>query len=123
MLERCGFGMKWCTWIYHCISTVRLSVLVNGIPKGFFTIPRELRQGDPLSMLLLVFMMEDFSKMIPGVVEGGFIFAFSVGEANTSLLNTSHLSFTDDISIFCGANPDQIWALRALYYALKLSQS
>jgi hypothetical protein len=36
MLRRCGFGEKWCSWIAHCISSVRFSILVNGTPTNFF---------------------------------------------------------------------------------------
>jgi hypothetical protein len=36
MLKRCGFEEKLCSWIVHCISSVRFSVLVNDTPFGFF---------------------------------------------------------------------------------------
>jgi hypothetical protein len=32
LLRRCGFGEKLCSWITHCISSVRFSVLVNDNP-------------------------------------------------------------------------------------------
>jgi hypothetical protein len=62
MLRRCGFGEKWCSWIAHCISSVRFSVLVNGTPSGFFSGSRGLRQGDSLSHLLFVTVMEALSN-------------------------------------------------------------
>jgi hypothetical protein len=72
MLRRCGFGERWCSWIAHCISLVRFSVLVNGTPAGFFGSSSGLRQGDPLSPLLFVIVMEAFSNVVLCYCSKGF---------------------------------------------------
>ena len=60
LLRRMGFGVKWCKWIRICISTVQFFVLINGSPADFFGSSRGLRQGDPLSPILVLIMMEVF---------------------------------------------------------------
>jgi len=103
MLMRCGFGAKWCSWKAHCISSVRFSVLVNGSPNGFFSSSRGLKQGDPLSPLLFVFVIEAFSRMISSAVSGALLEGFKVG--NAAFL---HLLFADDTLIFCSAHSSQL---------------
>uniref|UniRef100_A0A2N9G4U0 Reverse transcriptase domain-containing protein n=1 Tax=Fagus sylvatica TaxID=28930 RepID=A0A2N9G4U0_FAGSY len=108
MLRRCGFSEKWRTWIFFCVSTARFSVLVNGTPCGFFGSTRGIRQGDPLSPLLFVIVMEAMSRMLDREVGGGFISGFPVGSKASSFLMVSHLLFADDTLIFCEADPNQI---------------
>lgn len=95
---RCGFGRKWCSWIAYCISSLRFSILVNGSPNGFFSSSRGLRQGDPLSPLLFVFVMEALSRRIFAAVSGGLLEGFKVGNDNFS-----YLLFANDSLIFCSA--------------------
>ena len=64
LLKRMGLGVRWCRWIRACISTVQFLVLFNRSPTDFFGSSRGLRQGDPLSPILFLVMMEVFSKMM-----------------------------------------------------------
>ncbi|KAK3229325.1 hypothetical protein Dsin_001206 [Dipteronia sinensis] len=50
MLKKMGFGRKWRQWMFCCMSTPELSVLVNGSPTRQFRMQRGLCQGDPLSL-------------------------------------------------------------------------
>jgi hypothetical protein len=114
LLRRCGFGEKWCSWIKHCVSSVRFSVLIDGTPSSFFGSSRAVRQGNPLSPFLFVLVMEAFSKMLGAFTSRGLISGFSVGSNEQPRVNVSHLFFADDTLIFCGANDSQIRHIGAL---------
>jgi hypothetical protein len=103
LLRRCGFGEKWCSWIKHCISFVHFSVLINGVPSGFFGSSRGVWQGDPLSPFLFVLVMEAFSRMLGAFTSRGLILGFSVGSYEPDRVIVSHLLFAGDTLIFCGA--------------------
>jgi hypothetical protein len=114
LLKRCGFGERWCSWIKHCISSARFSILINGFPSGFFGSSRGVRQGDPLSPFLFVLVMEAFSRMISAMYSRGLISGFSVGSREHDRVEVSHLLFADDTLIFCGTDASQIGYFEAL---------
>jgi hypothetical protein len=101
-----GFGSKWITWMRACTSTVRFSMIVNGSPNGFFKSSCGLRQGDPLSPLLFLLIMEVLSRLLRRSVEMGFIKGFQVGRDMHSRVCVSHLLYADDTILFCDANPE-----------------
>uniref|UniRef100_A0A2N9GHA4 Reverse transcriptase domain-containing protein n=1 Tax=Fagus sylvatica TaxID=28930 RepID=A0A2N9GHA4_FAGSY len=70
---KCRTPGVWISWIRTCISTVRFSIMVNGSPCGFFGSSRGIRQGDPLSPLLFLLIMEVLSRMLRRMEEAGLI--------------------------------------------------
>jgi hypothetical protein len=105
LLERCGFPVRWRNWIRFCISTARFSILINGCPSGFFASSRGLRQGDPLSPLLFVIVMEALSWLLDRAVQGGYFSGFTVGNHEGNEVLVTHLLFADDTLLFCDADP------------------
>jgi len=75
---------------------------------------RGLRQGDPLSPLLFVLVMEVLSRMLSATVESRRLSGFSVGSKYQEDMLVSHLLFADDTLIFCEPNAEQFRDLRCL---------
>ncbi|GMI94762.1 hypothetical protein HRI_003145500 [Hibiscus trionum] len=121
VLKKLGFGEKWRQWIMYCISSANISILVNGSPTPFFSIRRGLRQGCPLSPLLFNLVVETLSALIKSTMSKGFFEAVQIGNSNVKV---SHLQFTDDLIIFCGASEMQVKnvvrLLKGFEYALGL---
>ena len=112
LLERMGFGGRWTSWLKTCVTNVRFSVLVNGSPVRFFGSSRGLRQGDPLSPLLFLLIMEVLSRILKKTEEGGFIQGFHAGPSISTDICISHLLFADDTILFYDASREQILSIR-----------
>jgi hypothetical protein len=108
ILRRMRFGPKWRKWISACISTVRFSILINASLHVFFSSSWGLHQGDPLSLLLFVLVVDTFSRMLSRAMEGCFLSGFLVDNLSNSPLEISHQLFVDDTLIMCDADVDQI---------------
>ena len=108
VLHKMGFGSWWMEWIWRCISTAKFFVLVNGVPAGFFSSTKGLRQGDPLSPYLFVLGMEVLSALIRRAADGGFISGCRFRGRGRMEINVSHLLFADDTIIFCEARKENL---------------
>ncbi|RVW48045.1 putative mitochondrial protein [Vitis vinifera] len=108
VLHKMGFGSWWMEWIWRCISIAKFSVLVNGVPTGFFSSTKGLRQGDPLSPYLFVLRMEVLSAFLRRVADGGFISGCKLRGRGRMELNVSYLLFADDTIIFCKARKENL---------------
>ena len=117
VLKLMGFGRKWRGWIYHCISTASMSILINGSPTASFKMERGLRQGDPLSPFLFILVAEVLNRMILRARDLGFIEGVVVGKDKVEL---THLQFADDTLIFCPAKKDIILNYRRMLDCLSL---
>ena len=107
-----GFGGRWSNWLKTCVTTIRLSILVNGSPASFFGSSRGLRQGDLLSPLHFLLIMEVLSRILKKTEEGGLIQGFHVSPNNSTGIRISHLLFADDTILFCDASREQIFSIR-----------
>ena len=100
-----NFEAKWRKWIWTCVSTVSLSVLVNGAPSRQFHTSRGLRQGCPLSPFLFNLVAEALTSLLHRAVCRDLFCGIKVGKGGTIV---SHLQYADDTIIFCEANQVQL---------------
>ena len=121
VMQGMGFGSKWRRWIWWCISTAKFSVLVNGVPAGFFSSSRGLRQGDPLSPYLFILGMEVLSVLLRRAVARGFISGCTLTGKEGSVCSISRLLFADDMLVFCKASKDQLIYLRWVLFWFEAS--
>ena len=70
------------------------------LKDSFLVRTRGLRQGDPLSPLLFVLVMEAFSRLMLRAKKGGHIDGFSVSSTGGDAMDISHLLFEGDNLVF-----------------------
>jgi hypothetical protein len=64
ILRHIGFSRRWCNWISALLSTTSTKVVVNGRPGRRIAHARGFRQGDPISPMLFVLVMEILNSLI-----------------------------------------------------------
>ncbi|GKV47995.1 hypothetical protein SLEP1_g54839 [Rubroshorea leprosula] len=111
MMDRLGFGIKWRGWIMECLSTTRMSVLINGSPTEEFKARKGLQQGDPLSPFLFLMIGEGLNGLVQKVVSEGLLRGIEVGKRG---LVISLLQFADDTIIMGKADTENIFMVKTI---------
>lgn len=55
VMEQTGFGYIWRGWLTHCVSSMSMSLLINGSPNRPIMMEKGLRKGDPPLPILICF--------------------------------------------------------------------
>ncbi|KAI3452547.1 hypothetical protein Pfo_009211 [Paulownia fortunei] len=95
VLQKMGFPASWISYVKHCIENCWFTVLINGVPMGFFKSSRGLRQGDPISPLLFVLATDFLSWGLDALFREHEDMYY-----RNQALRITHLSYADDIIIF-----------------------
>ncbi|GKV49682.1 hypothetical protein SLEP1_g56420 [Rubroshorea leprosula] len=111
MLGAFGFGDKWRGWILECLSTAKVSVLVNGSPTKEFEMGKGLRQGDSLSPFLFLMVGEALHGLVKKAENEGMLQGVKVGRRG---LVVSLLQFADDTVILGEASKENILTVKAI---------
>jgi len=80
-LENMDIPSKWRSWMHFCLSMVPYSMLVNGEATGFFSSSRGLRQGDPLSPISFILVMETLNRLVNKAVDVRVLEGFQITNA------------------------------------------
>nr|GEX12039.1 RNA-directed DNA polymerase, eukaryota [Tanacetum cinerariifolium] len=97
LLIKFGFEEKWRKWINSCLHSSRGSIIINGSPTDEFQFHKGLKQGDPLSPLLFILVMESLHLSFCRVEEAGLFNGIQL----KSSITISHLFYADD-AVFVG---------------------
>lgn len=120
-LLKWGFAPAWVSIIMECVTSVKYSVKFNGKLLEQFSHSRGLRQGDPLSPFLFLFVADALSTLLNKsmVVDG---LAPVVICRNAPAI--SHLLFADDSLLFFRASVDQVTIVKDVLtmYAMAMGQ-
>ena len=73
VLRKLGFGSRWRDLLCGLLSSSSSQVLLNGIPGDFIQHRRGLRQGDPLSPMLFILVMDVLNWLVTRAAEAGLL--------------------------------------------------
>ncbi|XP_062103545.1 uncharacterized protein LOC133814624 [Humulus lupulus] len=97
LLKALNFPMKFIGWVMSCVQNTSYSLLMNGRIQGKFKGEKGLRQGDPMSPLLFVLIMEYLTRSLQlAALKSSFRYL-----PMCKSLKLINLCFVDHLLLFC----------------------
>lgn len=96
-----GFSARWVDLVMECITTTSFSILLNGIPHGYFYPKKGIRHGDPLSPYNFIICIEPLIRQLNLVATDPKSHVRILSSPRG--LNISNLVFADDCLLFAKA--------------------
>jgi hypothetical protein len=78
VMRKMGFGHIWWDMISRLLTTSSTQILLNGVPGDFIAHQRGLRQGDPLSPMLFILILDVLALLVQRASEEGHLQPLSV---------------------------------------------
>ncbi|XP_057779773.1 uncharacterized protein LOC130998369 [Salvia miltiorrhiza] len=101
VLKVSGYDDTFIRWIEIILHSARFSILYNGRLHEYFSCPRGVRQGDPLSPILFGIAEDFLSVLFKNCVTSGHLSPMVMSRENPF---PTHLLYADDILVFCKAS-------------------
>ena len=79
VLTHRGFGPRWCNLISNLLASSSTQVLLNGTPGDHIRHQRGLRQGDPLSYMLFIIIMDVLDSLFKLAEDRGLLHCLDNG--------------------------------------------
>lgn len=111
IMDELGFPVVFMDWVMRCVRSVSYRYSINGVPSRILKAERGLRQGDPISPLLFVLMMEYLHRVLLKVK---LVLDFNF-HPKCERLDIVNLCFADDLLLFVRGDPTSVSILMAQF--------
>ncbi|XP_062103945.1 uncharacterized protein LOC133815075 [Humulus lupulus] len=110
LLNALSFPKKFIGWVMTCVRSASYSLVLNGIIQGKFKRKKGLRQGNPMSPLLFVLIMEYLTRSFQFAALN-CPFRYHPMCKSLKLIN---LCFADDLLVFCKGSLQAVRSVKAV---------
>jgi hypothetical protein len=110
----------WIQWVMECVSTISYTVYFNNVQLESFKPSRGLRQGDPLSPFLFLFVADGLSRLFKKETQQGMLQELHICRRSPGI---SHLLFADDTMVFFKVDQGQAEVMKGLLRRYEMGTS